>query len=86
MMMIEISENKLEKLSGYAEKLRHFAEKAMECIEEISEGEGIGQREYDDYEYEDMGERGGSGGGSGRGGSMGQRRGVRGTGRYSRYR
>lgn len=86
MMMIEISENKLEKLSGYAEKLRHFAEKAMECIEEISESEGIGQREYDDYEYDGMGERDGYSGGSGRGGSMGQRRGVRGTGRSSRYR
>ena len=39
----------------------------------------------DDEDYDDMGERGGYGGGSGRG-SYGNRRGVRGTGRYSRYR
>lgn len=60
--------------------------KLMQCIEELSEGEGMGERWDDDdryYDDESMGERGGYSG-SGRG--MGQRRGVRGTGRYSRYR
>lgn len=47
------------------------------------EEEGLGER-YDDDDFDDnFGERGGS---SGSGGGMGQRRGVRGTGRYSRYR
>ena len=82
MMMIEISESKVEKMSDYAEKMLRYGGKLMQCIEELSEGEGMDDddRYYDD---EGMGERGGYGG-SGRG--MGQRRGVRGTGRYSRYR
>ncbi len=93
MQIIEITESKIEKMSDYAEKMLRYGGKLMQCLEEISEGEGMGQREYDEYEeYDEMGERGGYGGGSGRGGSgggsgsMGQRRGVRGTGRYSRYR
>ena len=89
-MMIEISESKVEKMSDYAEKMLRYGGKLMQCIEELSEGEGMGERwdenrRYDDDRYfdeETMGERGGYG----RGGRMGQRRGVRGTGRYSRYR
>ena len=86
MMMIEISESKVEKMSDYAEKMLRYGGKLMQCIEELSEGESMGERWDDDdryYDDEGMGERGGYGG-SGRG--RGQRRGVRGTGRYSRYR
>lgn len=90
-MMIEISENKVEKMSDYAEKMLRYGGKLMQCIEELSEGEGMGERrdEDDDRYYDDdgMGERNTYGGGIIRSGSgMGQRRGVRGTGRYSRYR
>lgn len=98
-MMIEIEDSKVEKMSDYAEKMLKYGGKLMQCIEEISESRGgMGQRyEDDDYddEYDDMGQRGGYGnrggygGGYGNrygGGSMGQRRGVPGTGRYSRYR
>lgn len=98
-MMIEIEDSKVEKMSDYAEKMLKYGGKLMQCIEEISEGRsGMGQRyEDDDYDdYDDMGQRGGYGGGYGNrggrgygnryGGDMGQRRGVPGTGRYSRYR
>ena len=84
MMMIEIEDSKVERMSDYAEKMLKYGGKLMQCIEELSEGSGMGQRDdgYDDYdEYDDMGQRGRYGGGS-----MGQRRGVPGTGRYSRYR
>jgi len=87
MQIIEITESKVEKMSDYAEKMLKYGGKLMQCIEELSEGEGIGrrerEREYDDDDdrYDEMGGRGGSG----RGG-YGERRGVRGTGRYSRYR
>lgn len=84
-MMIEISESKVEKMSDYAEKMLKYGGKLMECLEELSSAEDMGERWNDDDRYfdeENMGERGGSSrGGSG----MGQRRGVRGTGR-SRYR
>lgn len=96
MMMIEISESKVEKMSDYAEKMIRYGGKLMQCLEEISGSEEMGERwdedrRYDDDRYfdeENMGERGGygRGGNSGRSGSMGERRGVRGTGRYSRYR
>lgn len=90
MQIIEITESKVEKMSDYAEKMLKYGGKLMQCIEELSEGEGMGrrdrEREYDDDDdrYDEMGERGGYSG-SGRGG-YGERRGVRGTGRYSRYR
>lgn len=81
--IIEITEDKVESLSEHLEKgLRHIG-KAMQCLEEFSSGEEMGERrmDYDDYGEEDMGRRGGYN----RGG-YGERRGVRGTGRYSRYR
>ena len=100
--MIEIEDSKVERMSDYAEKMLKYGgtlgNQIMQCIEELSEGSGMGQRDdgYDDYdEYDDMGQRGGYGnrggygGGYGNrygGGSMGQRRGVPGTGCYSRYR
>ena len=85
MVMIEISESKVEKMSDYAEKMVRYGGKLMQCLEELSSGESMGERWDDDEDYDDMGDRGGYGGGSGRGG-YGNRRGVRGTGRYSRYR
>lgn len=95
-MMIEISESKVEKMSDYAEKMLRYGGKLMQCIEDLSEGEGMGERwdedrRYDDDRYfdeENMGERDGysRGGNSGRNRGMGERRGVRGTGHYSRYR
>ena len=93
MYMVEISENKVEKMSDYAEKMLRYGGKLMQCLAELSEGESMGQREYDEDDYDDdeMGERGGYGRGGygnrgGYPGGMNQRRGVRGTGRYSRYR
>lgn len=93
-MMVEISESKVEKLTDYAEKVLKYGGKMMQCIEELAEGEGMGERwdedrryedrRYDDDRYDEMGERN-YGGGSGRGG-YNERRGVRGTGRYSRQR
>lgn len=88
MQIVEISESKVEKMSDYAEKMLKYGGKLMQCIEELSEGESMGERwdddrYYDDDRYDDeesMGERGRSGR------RMGERRGVRGTGRYSRYR
>ncbi len=85
MVMIEISESKVEKMSELAEKMVRYGGKLMQCLEELSNGESMGERWDDDEDYDDMGERGGYSGGSGRGG-YGNRRGVRGTGRYSRYR
>ena len=95
MQIIEITESKVEKMSDYAEKMLKYGGKLMQCIEELSGGESMGRRERyyddDDERYDEMGERGGYGGGSDRGGygdcgGYGERRGVRGTGRYSRYR
>lgn len=87
MRIIEIEEDKIDKLSDCAEKMLRYGGKLMECLEEISERGSMGQRE-DDWDDDEMGQRGGYGGGygGGRGGSMGQRRGVKYTGRYSRYR
>lgn len=86
MQIIEITESKVEKMSDYAEKMLKYGGKLMQCIEELSGGESMGRRERyyddDDERYDEMGERGGYGD---RGG-YGERRGVRGTGRYSRYR
>ncbi len=93
MRIVEIEDNKVDKMTGYAEKMVHYGGKLLECFEELSERESIDQR-YDDYDDDgyddddDMGQRGGRGGSrrGGSGGGMGQRRGVRGSGRSSRYR
>ena len=52
MMMIEIEDSKVEKMSDYAEKMLKYGGKLMQCIEEISESRGgMGQRnDYDDYD------------------------------------
>lgn len=93
--MIEISESKADKLKEHAYKSMKHLGKLYECIEELCEdssmgerggnygnrygnryggggsyGNRMGYREEEDFEEEDFGER----------------RGVRGTGRYSRFR
>ena len=63
--MIEISEEKREKLSEHMEKILKHAGKAMQCIEEMEEemghrgGSSMGRR------YGDMGERDNNRGGYG---------------------
>lgn len=85
--MIEISESKFEKLSENVEKMLKYAGKVMSCVEEMGEEYGMGHRGggnmgYRDEDYEDdsRSDR------NDRWGDMGERRGVRGTGRYSRMR
>jgi hypothetical protein len=94
MIMIEISEQKKEKLSEHIEKALHEMGKAMACVEQF--GGEYGQRggSYGNrYDYE-MGERGryGMRGGYGMRDDeewdneemWGERRGVRGSGRGRR--
>ena len=38
MVMIEISESKVEKMSDYAEKMVRYGGKLMQCLEELSNG------------------------------------------------
>lgn len=72
--IIEISERKKEKMSGYAEQALRAMGKLMSCIEEL-DGE-MGERSGSS-----RGGRGGnSGGGNYGGGSMGNRYGERGMG------
>ncbi len=97
MMMIEITEKKVEKLSEHIEEsLRHLG-KAMQCVDEWMSESGMGERSggYGNRygnRYEDMGSRGGYGN---RGGMnyrdedeweeeqmMGERRRRRSNGRY----
>lgn len=77
MYMIQITEEKKEKLTEMCEKMLRYGGKMMQCLESLDE-EDMGMRgdEYDDDEY--IGMRQGNG-------RMNMRRGVRGTGRYSRY-
>lgn len=99
-MRIIVTESKKEKMSEYAEKMLKYGGKLMQCIESLGEG-SMGQRDDDDWDDDDddnFGMRGGYSGGRGsygmrdggsygmRDGMMGERRGVRGTGPYSRYR
>lgn len=99
-MRIIVTESKKEKMSEYAEKMLKYGGKLMQCIESLGEG-SMGQRDDDDWEEDDdenFGQRGVYSGGrsnygmrdggsyGSRDGMMGERRGVRGTGPYSRYR
>lgn len=93
--MIEISESKADKLKEHAYKSMKHLRKLYECIEELCEDGSMGERGGSRY-----GNRyGNRGGGSSYGNRMGyreewedededfgERRGVIGTGRYSRYR
>lgn len=81
MKVIEITERKREKMSEHAEKMLRHAGKLMQCIEELGEREGMGERYDDDWDDEDDDDDFGR-----RDEDMGRRRGVKYTGRYSRYR
>ena len=100
--MIEIDEGKVDKMSELAEKMLKYGGKLMSCIEELSEEGGMGERGGSSYGNRGgsmgsrYGERGGDYGNRGgygereedweEMGEIGERRGVRGTGRYSRMR
>lgn len=96
MYMIEIEESKVDKMAELAEKMLKYGGKLMSCIEELSEESGMGER--GGYRESGMSnryiERDGAGGSRGGYGmrdddeddQMGERRGVKGTGRYSRFR
>lgn len=86
MKIIEITEDKVDRLSEHIEKALRHAGKAMQCIEDLADG-GYGERndDWDDDDDDDddrMGERYyGRGRSYGRG--MGQRRSRRDSrGRY----
>ena len=78
--MIQITEEKKEKLTNMCEKMLHYGGKIMQCLESLDDEEGeaeMGMRDpYDDEE--EMGMRGRMG----MRGGMGYRRG---RDRYSRY-
>lgn len=91
MYMIQIQEDKAEELKEHAKKMLKHGKKLYECIEELCEESSLGERDGSGY----YGNRYSNGGGSmgyrdeedwERQQSMGFRRGVPGTGRYSRYR
>lgn len=85
MVMIEISDSKAEKMRDLAEKMLKSGGMLMQCIEDLFEGESMGERWEDNEEdYDDMGPRGNYDR-TPRRGIYGNRRGVRGTGRYTRY-
>lgn len=77
--MIQISEDKKEKLSEMCEKMLHYGGKMMQCLESLDEGGDMGFR--DDEDEEDWRESGQRENGM----RYGMRRGMRGTGRYGRY-
>ena len=81
-MKITITEEKKDKLSEYTEKILRYAGKMMSCVESLDDDDEYGERGAggsmgmrDDDDDDDMSMR-----------RYGQRRGVRGTGPYSRYR
>lgn len=107
--IIEITSEEKDELKDKAKKLLKIGKEMYECIDELAEGQQMGERGgYGRYSNRGGGYSGGSGGYSGGGGygnrygnredewddddddydydRMGERRGVRGTGRYSRYR
>lgn len=101
MHIIEITEDKAMDLKEHAKKILKIGKEMYECIEDLAEGSQMGERGgYGRYGNRGGGGySGGSGGGYGnRYGNreyddewdddddFGERRGVKGTGRYSRYR
>ncbi len=83
MVMMQISESKKREMNELAEDMLYIGGKLMQCIKNLSNEGSMGER-WEEPEYYDrndypMGERNYGGG------SMGMRRGVRGTGRYSRF-
>lgn len=77
MYMIEIKEDKFDKLNEYTEKMLKYGGKLMQCLSELEEEAGMGQRSGG------YGNRGSQGGGS-YGGRYGER-GGQGGGYGSRY-
>lgn len=84
MMMIRVPKDKTMELKQMINEGLHIFGRAMTLAEEMCEGsemgERMGMRDYDERHYPQypmMGERDYD--------YMGERRGVRGTGRYSRY-
>lgn len=99
MYIIEITEDKLNKATDYAEKMLKYGGMLMQCLTEWEEESGMGER--GGYSRSMMGQRGDYRGYGSRGGygnrmnyrdddedeweEMGERRGVRGSGRGRRY-
>lgn len=98
--IIEISSEEKDELRDKAKKLLKYGKELYECIEDLAEGSQMGERGgYGRYGNRGGGYSGGGGYGNRYGNRededweeeddydrMGERRGVRGTGRYSRYR
>lgn len=96
MYVIEIKEDKFEKMAEYTEKMLKYGGKLMSCLSEVGEEYGMQFREgsYGRYgnRYEDMTMRGGRGSMGYRDDDddwdddveMNERRGVRGSGRGRR--
>lgn len=67
MYMIEIKEDKFEKMAEYTEKMLKYGGKLMSCISELGEEHGMSFRDGMNYRNEDeysrsmMGSRGGYG-------------------------
>lgn len=73
MMYFQVEEDKVEKVSEHLEKGLRYIGKAMQCVDDMLQEGQMGERSSYREDDEDMiGER------------MGYRRGVRGTGPYSR--
>lgn len=49
MMMIEISEHKLDKATDYAEKMLKYGGKLMSCLSDMGEEYGMNYREHEEY-------------------------------------
>lgn len=87
--MIQITEDKAEHLVENFEKGFRYLGKAMQCIDELKQKGSFGERDDWDDDDDEFGMRGGYGYGQrsyGMRDAYGMRRGVRGTGPYSRYR
>jgi hypothetical protein len=57
MMMIEISEHKLDKATDYAEKMLKYGGMLMQCLSEWGEESGYGERGDEEYSRSMMGNR-----------------------------
>lgn len=49
MKMIQITDDKVDRMSGLVEKVLHYGGKLMSCLEELSGGEMYGERRYGGY-------------------------------------
>lgn len=84
--MFTISDSKKEKMEEYAETAMKAIGKIAMCLGGCEDDDDdFGMREFDP-EWDDMNMRGGGYPMTGSRGGMNMRRGVRGTGPYSRFR